>query len=70
LGLPIEQLRKERGLSRAALAARLDMSERHLYRLERGFTPIRRMHLLAVAEALDVSPADLAGDFASSEEAA
>lgn len=41
-------------MSRAELAARLDLSERHVYRLERGVSPLKRMHLLAFAEALDV----------------
>lgn len=50
----LEGLRKQKGLSRAAVAAKLDLSERHVYRLERGQTPLKRLHALALAEVYEV----------------
>jgi hypothetical protein len=35
------------------------MSERQVFRLERGVTPVRRVHLLALAEVYGVSPDEL-----------
>ena len=55
----LEEIRKQQGLSRAAVAARVGMSERHVYRLERGLSPLKRMHALAFAEAFAVDVAEL-----------
>lgn len=55
----IEQARRDRGLTRSEVAAKLEMSERQVIRLERGETPVRRVHLLALAEIYGVSPDDL-----------
>lgn len=44
------ELRDGKGLSRARVAADLDMSERHLYRLERGVTPLSRALALLFAD--------------------
>ncbi len=43
------ELRSKTGKNRAQVAADLDMSERHLYRLETGKSPLRRMLALAFA---------------------
>jgi transcriptional regulator with XRE-family HTH domain len=43
------ELREHAGKSRALVAAELDISERHLYRLETGNSPIRRVLALAFA---------------------
>lgn len=45
----IRELREATGRTRARVAADLDMSERHLSRLENGEQPIRRVHALAFA---------------------
>jgi transcriptional regulator with XRE-family HTH domain len=45
----IEELRETAGKSRAGVASDLNMSERHLYRLERGKSPLRRVLALAFA---------------------
>ncbi len=50
----LQAVRVERGLSRATVAAQLEMSERQLQRLERGKTTPKRVHLLALAEIYDV----------------
>ena len=55
----IKQMREERGLTVSQIAAELDMSERQVFRLEGGETPLRRVHLLALAEVYGVSPAEL-----------
>jgi transcriptional regulator with XRE-family HTH domain len=50
----IQQLREATGKSRARVAADLNMSERHLYRLETGKTPLRRVLALGFASYYDV----------------
>jgi transcriptional regulator with XRE-family HTH domain len=55
----LEELRKRAGKSRAQVAADIDMSERHLLRLEHGVTPLRRMHALAFARYYDVPVDDI-----------
>jgi transcriptional regulator with XRE-family HTH domain len=45
----IKELREATGRSRARVASDLDMSERHLARLENGEQAIRRVHALAFA---------------------
>ena len=60
----IERIRIEKGLTRSQVAERLEMSERQIFRLERGVTPIRKVHLLALAEVLGVDPSELLEDAA------
>lgn len=43
------ELREATGKTRASVAADLDMSERHLYRLETGRSPLRHVTALAFA---------------------
>lgn len=57
----IQQLRESSGRSRALVASHLNMSERHLYRLERGKSPIRRVLALAFANYYGVDVADIDG---------
>lgn len=59
LAVSLERIRKEKGYTRAEVAAKLDISERHLYRLERGTTPVRRVYLLSLADLYEVKVADL-----------
>lgn len=58
----LETLRKASGKSRAEIAAIFDISERHLYRLERGITPLSRFHAIAFANYYEVEIEDLLGD--------
>ena len=46
----IKELRKAKNLSRTRVAADLDMSERHLHRLETGQSPLRRVLAHAFAD--------------------
>ncbi len=55
----IKQAREERGLTVSQVAQKLDMSERQMFRLEQGDSPLKRVHLLALAEIYGVSPTDL-----------
>lgn len=57
----ILQLREGTGKSRAQVAADLNMSERHLYRLERGKTPLRRVLALSFASYYGVNPDQIDG---------
>lgn len=45
----LEELREGTGKSRARVASDLNMSERHLYRLEKGKSPLRRLLAIAFA---------------------
>lgn len=63
----IHELRTASGKSRAKVAADLNMSERHLYRLENGKSPLRRVLALGFAtyygvpvEEIDGKEADVA----------
>jgi transcriptional regulator with XRE-family HTH domain len=51
----LTELRKSTGRTRARVASDLDMSERHLQRLENGQSPISRVHALAFANYFEVS---------------
>ena len=51
----LTELRKAQGLTRPEVAAKLDISERHLYRLEHGHSPLKRWHKLALADAYGVT---------------
>jgi len=46
----ILELREKAGKPRSHVAADLKLSERHLYRLEKGVSPLRKMTALAFAE--------------------
>lgn len=54
----ILELRESSGKSRAAVAADLSMSERHLYRLENG-RPLRHLLILAFANYYGVKPEEI-----------
>ena len=58
----LQAVRVERGLSRAKVAARLGMSEKQVERWENGTTPIKEMHLLALASVYQVDVEDLEGE--------
>ena len=47
---PLEKLRIAAGLSRPKVAKELDISERHLYRFERGLSPLKRPYAKKLAE--------------------
>lgn len=51
----LESLRVQAGLSRPKVAQALGLSERHVYRLERGITPLRRPYANVLAELYEVS---------------
>jgi transcriptional regulator with XRE-family HTH domain len=55
----LEAVRRQRGLSRPAVAARLGVSEKTIYRMEKGKTEVKRVHLLALAEVYGVEVEDL-----------
>ena len=55
----LRELRNASGKSRAQVAADFDMSERHIYRLETGATPLKRMHALAFARYYGVPVSEL-----------
>lgn len=57
----ILELRATAGKSRARVAADLNMSERHLYRLERSTKPLRRVLVLAFATYYGVEPDSISG---------
>ena len=46
----IESIRKRKRISRSSVARHLSLSERHVYRLERGATPWRYQHIVLLAE--------------------
>lgn len=48
-----------RGLSRQRVASELGLSPRHLKRLETGESPVKRVHLLALAAIYGVPVTDL-----------
>jgi transcriptional regulator with XRE-family HTH domain len=57
----IKRLRSAAGKSRAQVAADLGISERHLYRLESGQSPISRRWCLAFAAYFGVEPEEIEG---------
>lgn len=57
--LRIEELRKQRQLTVAALAQKVDVSSLIMWRLEHGVTPITLDRLTKIAQALDVPVTDL-----------
>jgi transcriptional regulator with XRE-family HTH domain len=54
------ELRKAVGRSRARVAADLEMSERHLYRLEAHKVPLRHVLALAFSRYYDVPVTEIA----------
>lgn len=50
----LEQLRIDAGLSRSKVATELGVSERHLYRFERGITHLRRPYAKVLAELYEI----------------
>ena len=66
LGERVRALRARRGLTRKALAAAADVSERHLANLEYGIGNASILVLLQVAQALQCSLAELLGDITTS----
>jgi XRE family transcriptional regulator, aerobic/anaerobic benzoate catabolism transcriptional regulator len=62
LGERVRALRARRGMTRKALAAATDVSERHLANLEYGVGNASILILLQVAQALQCSLAELLGD--------
>jgi len=52
---PLERLRHAAGLSRPRVAEALGVSERHVYRFERGVTSLRRPYAKVMAELYEVS---------------
>ncbi len=55
----LEGLRLRAGLSRPKVALALGLSERHVYRLERGTTPLKRPYAKVLAELYEVELADI-----------
>ncbi len=66
LGERVRALRSRRGMTRKALAAAADVSERHLANLEYGLGNASILVLLQVAGALQCSLAELVGDVTTS----
>jgi XRE family aerobic/anaerobic benzoate catabolism transcriptional regulator len=66
LGERVRALRARRGMTRKALAATADVSERHLANLEYGVGNASILILLQVAQALQCSLAELIGDVTTS----
>lgn len=66
----IKELREAAGKSRSRVSADLAMSERHLYRLETGRVPLRRVLALAFAAYYGVSVDEIAGVEGQEEAAA
>jgi transcriptional regulator with XRE-family HTH domain len=50
----LEGLRLAAGLSRPKVAEALGLSERHVYRFERGVTPLKRPYAKTLAELYEV----------------
>lgn len=66
LGERVRALRARRGMTRKALAAAADVSERHLANLEYGIGNASILVLLQVAQALQCALAELLGDVTTS----
>ena len=66
LGERVRALRARRGITRKALAASADVSERHLANLEYGLGNASILILLQVSQALQCSLAELSGDVTTS----
>jgi XRE family transcriptional regulator, aerobic/anaerobic benzoate catabolism transcriptional regulator len=66
LGERVRALRSRRGMTRKALSAAADVSERHLANLEYGVGNASVLVLLQVAQALNCSLAEMLGDVSTS----
>lgn len=55
----LQAVRVSRGLSREKVAAKVGFSSKQLERWEKGTTPTKRMHLLALAEVYGVTVEEL-----------
>lgn len=66
LGERVRMLRARRGMTRRAVAAQADVSERHLANLEQGVGNASALVLLQVSRALECSLAELMGDVTTS----
>ena len=60
-GQRVRTLRKRRGLTIKALAAKADMSAENICLLERGHRDVGRKTIVGLADALGVSPGELVG---------
>ena len=54
--MTLKGLRAQAGFSLTTAAAELGLSVRQLQRLERGTTPLRRLHILGMAAVYRVEP--------------
>lgn len=57
--MTLKQLRQGKGLTVARAAAELGLSERHLYRLESGHSPLGRTVAVAMSAVYGVPVADV-----------
>lgn len=62
LGATLRKARESKGLSRLAVAERLDVSERTVYRWEVQFTRVPEVTVAAYCSALDIARDDLPDD--------
>lgn len=62
IGTRIKKLREDQGLSQEALADRADIGRSYMSGIERGVRNCSTLHLLRIARALQVPPADLLPD--------
>ncbi len=58
----IRELRKHRGLTQAALAERTGLPQSEISRIENGRRRLTVERLIAIAQALEASPAELLDD--------
>jgi len=63
----IARLRKEHGLSQAALAKRLNMSITQVSRLERGLSSVTQFRVQIISKVFDIAPHELFMDNRSRE---
>lgn len=61
-GPALRRLRRNAGLTQAAMAERLDISPSYLNLLERNQRPVSARLMLALAERFDIDPRELTGD--------
>lgn len=62
LGKRIKELRKARGWRQIDLAAHAEIGKNHICELERGTREIGLRYLVAIAQALDMTPSELLRD--------
>lgn len=66
LGRALRKARRDRDLSQEAIGQRAGMHPNHVGTIERGTKDLRATTLLRLIEALEMSPAELFGDYALS----